>query len=507
MTTKVTPPPLPTAMQAIEDKLAVNKNTNLIESANKSLLDEIAATGPRFSNLPEPPWPINEIAYWIYSYEMTSPNRDIAILSAWLLVAAFAGRKDSFLGNPPSFNVTMLAINGVGKDTVKRVLEKVCRQLTFAHSEAGTIGNQAALGFSGVDPAHGTEKMRQNELRLVSGLRITSEAGLNKQSTSGDTPKVRAALLQNTAQPAYSRRSYYSAASDKENLRPYGPSVSVLDESTPETYLSSMGGTVGTGEAARNLMVRIDASKVGQTSYRNQGQPVLTNIILIFDRLLEEALRHEEVNHADGMSSVPVPPEHQQRFRMSEEVDARIAELEQQDTEHRRANKENVADLGWAQVVRGPQIIFRLSLIAARTRALISNQAAVVEIGDLNAAEEFVAECRRTERANAADYEDAHTRAAKLLFEWSEKQLAKNEPGAQWKRHAAPGDHAERKVRYSVAYTNCGNTAHAKAIRVLAEEQNKSPKSVYAEILSIGESNSYWEVVGDLVFQIGGVTD
>jgi hypothetical protein len=465
------------------------------------LFNELEPTGSTYSHLPEPPFPINEIAYWIYRTEMTSPHRDVAILTAWLLCSAFAGRKDSFLGNPPVMVVTMLALNGVGKDTIKRTLLKITNQLYSRHRDAGDDQHKNVARFDGVDPAHGTVKMCETELDILSGLRITSEAGLNGQSTSGDGPKVRAALLQNVAQGAYSRRSYHSAASKAGNLRPFGVCVSVLDESTPETYNQNTGGALGTGQAARTLMVRMDASKVGDTNYLDGGKPVPEEILNYFERLFQEAMREEDSTLADGISSDPVATKARKTFTYSPGVGDRVVELGVLDTAHRRANTENEASLEWAQFVRGPQLIFRMALIAARTRALISNNTAMVTKVDMDAAEDFVAECRRTERANASDYEDNYSQAAGALKVWGLKQLASTTPSATWKKHAKPDDKKRGEVRYAVAYTNSGNTKARQLVSSIATDINRSPKEAYKAVADVGQALGYWDVDQELTLK------
>lgn len=469
-----------------------------LASLSKQFEEDVVPTAVKFSHLPEPPWPVNEVAYWIYQDEMVSPNRDIAILTAWAVCAAFAGRKDSFLDNPPVMVATMLAINGVGKDTIKRVLGKLVDQLHFADRVAGTPDHPEARRFAGVDPAHGTDQMRLDELQIVSGLRITSEAGLNKQSRSGDGPKVRAALLQNVAQSAYSRRSYHKAKGAQGV--PYGPCVSVIDESTPETYLEAMGGTIGTGEAARNLMVRIDASKVGRTRYLSAGKPVPPHIMKYFSRLLQEAMRDESPEREDGISSLPVERDKRLAYVPSAEVRDRIAQLEEEDTKRRQANTSNEADLEWAQFVRGPQLIFRMALIAARTRALASNAAATVEAVDLQAAEDFVLECRRTERANSSDYEDLYTQAAEALHEWGLRQLNAKTESKTWKKKAQADDKEQRIIRYAVAYDSGTTKAHA-LIKQIAEQINRPPREAFKLVAETGASLDYWTIDPNLALR------
>lgn len=333
----------------------------------------------KYSDLPTPPLgPVRDIAYWIYSHEMTSPNKNIAIVAAWMLVAAFAGRKDNFLNNPPLIVLTVLGINGIGKDVLLRTLDRLVQALSYRRDDSNIFK------FGGHGSSFGTGEMVNQELGCVSGVRITSEAGLTKQSTSGDTSSVRASALQNAAANAYARRNYRRLA--KQVHYPWGVNMSVFDESTDETFLDAMSGTLGTGEAARNLMVRLDASAVGETRFLGMGQPIPNHILDIFDLLAEEALRGENLEMQGGVSSVPVPFELQKTYQATAGVIEWIKRLEEEDTKLRRANKENQADLNWAQSVRNPQLTFRLALVHARTRQIVNTGPCLVEEVDFEAA-------------------------------------------------------------------------------------------------------------------------
>lgn len=421
---------------------------------------------------------------------MVSPNRDMAIVSAWALVSAFVGRKDSFLRNPPTMILTLLAINGVGKDTLKKLMERIVNDLAMADPETGEGAQYNAYSFMSVEPSFGVSEMVKDELKILSGVRITSEAGLNGQSKAGDSATVRASLLQNTAADAYSRRSYKKIVGTKD--MPHGVNVSVYDESTPETYLQSMGGTLATGEAARRLMVRIDASKVGRTKFLDKASRVPSDIRNIFQVLYQEAIRGENFDCEAGVSANPVDLINRRYFEPEPDAVKFIEELEDADTQMRKANTENDPTLDWAQSVRTPQLIFRMALIAARTRHLMTYTGlATVGAEDLQAAKAFVDECRRTERANCGDYDDTYTRAAEKIKTWAAGVFKRGNLTAAFRKGGKTGDLELKRVRMSII-NESGNKGILDPLRAIAEEKGTSSSKAFEEVAVHGDHLGWW---------------
>lgn len=473
----------------------------------------------KFSNLPTPPYPINEVAEWVESI-MPTPHRDIAIMSAWAMVAAFSGRKDSFLKNPPAVIMTLLAINGAGKDTLSKAMNRIIDALMDTHingvgDNAGSFTTSPEYkrwlinSFRPSNPSMGTALMTFEDNGRLSGVRLTREAGLSKQSKAGDSANVRASALQNTAQDAYTQLYYPTTRGGTTPA--YGVPYTVIDESTPETYVSGMMSDVSSGAVARGLMIRIDVSKSGPTDYLADFEEVPQRIVYIFHRLIEEAARgerrkcdrpemmDEDIEKSDSkyfISDVPVPLELRRIFKPDDEAKAAAIELSAAQDRVRQSNKSNDASLEWAHAVRRPQIIFRMALIAARTRVTVDGLEPVVTGDDMRAAIDFVDECHRVSMANSSDYDNKYNRAAVALREWLVMQFSKKNPTAAYSKHGTSEMFKSKVMPYSVLGA-CGMPGWKKLFAEISEQSGKSPWVVYKEVATIGDANKYWSVSED----------
>ncbi len=490
------------------------------EAVTEKIDKTVASINGKFSNLPKPPYPINEIADWIMT-TMPTPHIDIAIMSAWAMVGAFSGRKDSFLKNPPSVIMTLLAINGAGKDTLSKAMNRVIDALLEAQSKGvvgqGTFDAKVSYdarhinSFRPSNPSMGTAQMATEDNTRLSGIRLTSEAGLSKQSKAGDGANVRASALQNSAKDAYGQL-YYPATRGGASPA-FGVPYTVIDESTPETYVSGMMSDVASGAAARGLMIRIDVSKSGATNYLADFGDVPDNILYIFHKMIEEAVRGEKrkadrvefSEYADEMekngtdnfiSDVPVPMELRRMFRPDDGAIAIIKELAAYQDTIRGENVSNDATLEWAHAVRRPQLIFRLALIAARTRVTMTGEDCSVTGEDMKAAMLFVDECHRVSTANSSDYDNKYNRAAISLREWISLQFSKPAPTKIFMKHGTNEMFRTRSMPYSVLGA-CGATAWKKIISEICEQNGKSPITVFKEVSAIGSASNYWTIEQD----------
>lgn len=220
----------------------------------------------------------------------------------------------------------------------------------------GEIGHAAMLGISSLetlDPAFGTGRMAKDMLATLSSLCIVPEAGIARRSKAGDVDSVRAAMMQNFAQDAYSRASLKGLA--ERIPSPYGVNISLLEETTKETLLTT-DGQVSSGETARKLSFQIDASDVGD-AVLHDAAPVPDHILDIFDKLATEALRGEDPTqrHGEGKSAIsaiaisPVPTDRRVIYQLDSEAQAEMAKMLEERTAFKRANKDNTPNLEWAQ--------------------------------------------------------------------------------------------------------------------------------------------------------------
>ncbi|SDJ58404.1 hypothetical protein [Aliiruegeria lutimaris] len=468
---------------------AIGKALDEAEKSDPLEAIEVADSGCEFSNLPWPGGALGRVAYWIYTDVMVDPQKDMAILAAYLLAAAFSGRKDSLKRNPPVIQCRVLALNGTGKDAIRQALEMIIEAI--AYGENAIAG---ALVFSGVSQTFGTKRMILDDLATLSNVRIISEAGIAKRSNAGDKENVRAAMMQNFGQDAYSRRTYPGFA---QALPPtFGVNTSVYEESTKETFLATMQGQLATGEAARMMSVRIDASNVGDAKLQDH-KPVPDSIVGIFRTLANEALRGESKDPETGYySGKPVPQDLRRVFQLSDDAQGILDRLLAERTAFKRSNVSNVASLEWAQRVRYEQLVLRVALVIARTENLFDQhdpKSVCVTGEQLQQAIAFVDECRRTERANGGDYEDPLTRLIEAMYKFACDQF-KNPNATYLRKHPSEQDRKDRKINTAV-FTggNCAPRSLAKDIA--NSEDNRHGDTiprVMAKAYETGAELGYW---------------
>jgi len=379
----------------------------------------------KYTTMPEPTGNLRIIASWIYSSVMNDPQRDLAIIFAWLLVAAFAGRKDSLKENPPVLNIRVMAINGTGKDSCRRAHEMILqglRERALARKDLIFMKDLSTL--DGLKPTYGAKRMALDCLKTLSSLSVSSEAGIQNKSLAGDVESVRAANMQNISQAAYSRKTFKGLAEILPDS--YGSNISILEEATKETIIGTQ--QVATGETARKLSFQIDASDVGQSVLHDSVQ-VPDQILDLFERLAAEALRGENpAQMSDKQPAVamhPVLQDQKRIFAFSPQAATKMEALLNERTSYRRQNKDNVPSLAWAQRTRYEQLILRAALVHARTRNLV---ATVIELEDLDAAQALVDESRRSEQVNSTDFENPMERVLSAMHEYAVDQLSQKEP-------------------------------------------------------------------------------
>lgn len=452
---------------------------------------ELEPHGPEFTTMPEPKGVFMDIASWIYSDLMVDPQRDLAVLMAYMLPAAFCGRKDSLKRNPPVIQSRVLALNGTGKDALRMALEMIVDALFY-----GEQGILEARRFGGVTQTFGTKRMVLDDLDALSNLRIVSEAGLTKKTKAGDPDGVRAAMMQNFAQNAYSRRTYPGFA---DKLAPsYGVNTSLYEESTKETFMDSMQGQLGSGEAARMLSFRIDASAIG-ASQLHDDKPVPPHIFDIFRKLALEALRGEKLDPETGyISSEPVPYELRRVFTFTAEAEQIMNRMLAERTDFKRGNKQNEASLEWAQRVRHEQLVLRTALVIARTEHIcgptaFSPEATTVGAGALRRAIDVVTESRRTERANGADYESPLARLVKAMHKLAVAEFNRPEPSKTYRDKKHGTQDRELRIMRSPMFTGNTNLPRTMALELLPTgKHGNSAAEVLKNAAKEGAADGLW---------------
>lgn len=455
----------------------------------------------KFTDLPNPPAdsPIAHLAYWVYSDVMISPQKSIAIMVAWALAAHFAGRKDNFLNNPPVLNITLLAINGTGKDTFNKALGKIHSSF---HTTLEDHWPELRI-FERNNATFGTKKMHEEDMGLLSGVRLISEAGLVKGSKAGDGASLLAAELQNLAQDAYMKRSYRGTADG--NSQSFGACISLFSESTPETFLQGLEKSVATGQLARSLTVYTDCSDVGETKFYAY-KPVPPHIKEIVRMLAAEALRGEKPFSEWGKDSVrrlsdePVPLDMRRNFTPHDQaVRDLISKLEKEDTEMRRNNTENNADQNWAHQVRSPMLIFRLACLHARTRVTCAPTApATVTVQDMEIAIAMLKECQRADRANGGNYDAPVTRLVEAMKNALTKSFQSGKMSNYYRdayKEIKSQDEVKKKFDGRLFKAKCfakGGRVYDEAGKLMTDKIARTRVEAYNYALAEGENLNYW---------------
>ncbi|MBG6206265.1 hypothetical protein IWQ49_000912 [Labrenzia sp. EL_126] len=471
-------------------------------------LPEYDTDNDKFSRLPDPPQgPISVLAWWVYNEVMTSPNRTVAIAVAWLLAAHFAGRKDSFMGNPANVNMIMLAINGVGKDTFNKALTKIMTQLSSVVDEAKYLPETQLFERAGT--SFGTTDMHEQDMGMLSAVRLLPEAGIQRKSKAGDGESVLAAELQNFAQNAYTKRIY--KRSRGSNAEAYGTNVSAFRESTPETWVAGSGSMISSGETARALSVYADCSAVGETRF-NLPLEVPKDVMHIIELLITEAIRGEkpptewynDKSPLRQVSNLPVPNELRRHFVLAgPEEQAFVQDLAKADTEMRRKNKDNVADHDWAHKVRAPMLIFRLALLHARTRFTCGAERFTenhhVTMVDLEAADALVRESQRADLANAGNYDGPAKQLADAMRHSLVEMFKKDQPTAAYKNafktvtNTAELGHLFGGRKFSTRCITRNSKPYSLAKTMVDTGTVKTNAAAYTLALKEGENLNYWE--------------
>lgn len=490
--------------QRLWEEFQAAKQTEREQYLADNPLPEPLDSAAVYSTLPEPTIdPIFEVASWVYAVSPVK-SRDMAILVAWLLVAGFSGRKDSFLGNPATINVLLFAITGVGKDTLNKCFEAITQALREAQDETLPL----PLGVGKLSGSFGvTEAVRQSQANL-SGLRIISEAGLNKQSNAGDKESVRAAALQNQAKNAYSQHEYTSARGALP--MPYGPQNSDVHETTPESY-SKMGGQVSHGDTSRKLTVRIDQSAIPENGVDFFSvMHVPHNILVLFQSLLDEAQRGEDLlqtyavsktQHEPALCLNPVPKNLQRHIQPAgpEEVKF-IEQLGRDNAAMRRANKDGKVDVGWAMGIRGPQMMFRIAAVACRVEHVCGPDRhrgdPKMQMRHLLAAKALMDESVRTELANSSDYADPLANVVKAVRQHLLRMFKKNPAPAQYTKDKKLSllDFSNKVFRVQQFPVGTGK-ARILAAGLVEAGKYRDVAHVFQAVLAHGDLEGHWTKV------------
>lgn len=201
-------------------------------------------------NLGWPPGLMGRLCQEIY--EMAPhPNEEIAILSAFSLVAGITGRTFNVLGSGLNLYTACLARSGIGKAVIKDSINVALRTI-------GVLNNGPT--FIGPSRITGPKALLKNLHEHPSRILIMEESGLLSASRAGDTAGISRILLE--LYTSSGRNQWFGAEAysnkDDSSAAIRAPAVTIAHVSTPESYIRALKSkdSVNSGDLARIWTIR-----------------------------------------------------------------------------------------------------------------------------------------------------------------------------------------------------------------------------------------------------------
>lgn len=229
-----------------------------VEKAQRDIfqpLDEVPDVPDAEIILPWPPGYLGELAKSAYIAQHYQ-NQTVAIATAIATVAGVCGRKFNVSGTGLNVYVTILMESGMGKDSIADFIHKFMMQFNELGNASAFIGKKRYTGPKALaDDLH-------NQRCILS---VFTEAGYMFKSSAGDQDGMVRAILD-----LYTKSGQYSFAtgesySDSKNSIPTirAPSLSIMNEATPETLLKVLQerNSAVTGELPRMSIFRVYGDK------------------------------------------------------------------------------------------------------------------------------------------------------------------------------------------------------------------------------------------------------
>ncbi len=241
-------------IERIVDEGAKKQNTysHFISAFDNRLDDDVLSID---SNIPMPPGLFGKLVNDAYNMSIYQ-YKEVAVVSALGLVAGICGRK--FNINQLGLNVylTLIMNTGMGKDSIRKFITRALNLSDIDDSALSFLGPSRFTGPKGVNIA-----LRKNRSIVC----VFTEAGILLKSTSGDSAGLSRTILGLYSQSGdgdISNAEQFS--SETENIVPLAsPSMSIINEATPETLLSAFRDTdaLASGHVPRQTIIRVNRGK------------------------------------------------------------------------------------------------------------------------------------------------------------------------------------------------------------------------------------------------------
>lgn len=202
------------------------------------------------ADLDRPPGLMGQLCQEIY--EMAPhPNEEIAILSAFTLVAGITGRTYNVLGSGLNLYTACLARSGIGKAVIKDSINVALRTFGVLNNGPSFIGPSRITG-----PKALLKTLHEHPARIL----IMEESGLLSASKAGDSAGISRILLE--LYTSSGRDQWFGAEAysnkDDSSAAIRAPSVTIAHVSTPESYIRALKSkdSVNSGDLARIWTLR-----------------------------------------------------------------------------------------------------------------------------------------------------------------------------------------------------------------------------------------------------------
>jgi len=227
---------------------------------------------------PEMEWPPGLIGDMCKeAMEMANyPNKTLAIMSSITFIAGIIGRRYNVSGTGLNLYSTLLMDTGMGKSVIGSMINSTVL--------ANSGNNNIAQTYLGSSSFTGAKALWDDLDKGLSKICVMTEAGLMRGQTAGDKKGLERALLDlytGSGKDAWVGGTQYSS-SDNSMKRLNAPALSIIQESTPKSFIDSMKSNDSdiSGDLARMWILRIntDKPKLNRKPRRRFSESILKRV-------------------------------------------------------------------------------------------------------------------------------------------------------------------------------------------------------------------------------------
>lgn len=452
---------------------------------------QVSESLSRYTSLSWPPGFMGVLAKDVHA-SMKFPNKEIAILTAHIVIAAFSGRKFSFEGNHIGCIFRLHARTGTGKSTPRSYINRLIREIVPLNPTFLEISRCLPPGDS-----FGLKTVVDQAINSLSYVAILSEGGITSQSKAGDQESVRAFFMDQIAAQAYDPLTIRGYSKRVPTI--YGVPTVRLIETVKESDVVAADRLVS-GEAAREFKIAASHKPDAPPTSNHEIDP---QVIAGICRLWTKTSKEEQFYQADpsGAFTGPtiLPVKDPIIFQCEDEsVRDRVSTYMEREYERRIASPEHndhfteEDEREWANKSRFGQRVLKIALYQAIADACASDNH-VMTHSMLDYAEQFVSDVDEGEERNASDYNSLEKQIMESLATWAKKTLNKVRMGSIPTQYINCGHkkfHMDEGILFQ-AYVTVGTPRHMRLLNKYAEQTRVADKARF--ILEMGHREGYWK--------------